>query len=66
MYVCVFKDGDVFTMGRGGEKDNERLTVTSRALENTRCIALAFQLVQTEYKLLAHRHCLKGGMPSTC
>lgn len=29
MYVCVFKDGDVFTMGGGGEKDKERLRVTS-------------------------------------
>lgn len=29
MYVCVFKDGDVFTMGGGGEKEKERLRVTS-------------------------------------
>lgn len=29
MYVCVFKDGDVFTMGGGGEKDKERLRMTS-------------------------------------
>lgn len=35
MYVCVFKDSDVFTMEGGGEKDNERLRVTSRAPENT-------------------------------
>lgn len=66
MYVCVLKDSDFFTMGGGGEKDNERLRVTSRAPENTRSIALAFQLIQTEYKLLTHRHCLKDGVPSTC
>lgn len=36
----------------------------SRSTQNTHFVPLTFRLIQIQYKLLTHRHCLSGYMPS--